>query len=307
MTERGLGLLRRVLGARCRVPRASARVSLLIFALVLGGTGTAAAQPLRHQIDAIAAKGGVAWVSYRVPMIGQRRMCCFDSAAQAATGCCGRCQLERGDGIVLSDTEPPPPAASRIVVEPPSEMRVFVRVEDGAVSRIRTFSLDCDVDAGGATVATLENVGVNDSVAWLATMVALASDTTDSRNRLQMSALSALALHPGAAAADRLVAFARDDGRARVRGQALFWLAERAGREAVRTIGNAIDADPELEVKRRAVFALSRLPRAEGVPLLMQLARTHRLPEIRRQAIFWLGQSKDPRAVDFFEQILKLK
>jgi hypothetical protein len=37
----------------------------------------------------------------------------------------------------------------------------------------------------------------------------------------------------------------------------------------------------------------------------MALARTHRQPDIRRQAMFWLGQSKDPRAVDFFEQILK--
>ena len=297
----------RVLGTGCKVLGAACRVLWLVWAVVVGAADAVGAQTLRQQIDAITAKGGVAWLSYRVPMVGQRRMCCFDSAVQASTVCCGRCRLERGDGIVLSDAEPSSPADSRIVVEPPSEMRVFVRVENRAVSRIRTFSLDCDVDAGGATVTALENVAVAESVAWLATVVTLPSDVGDSRNRLQMSALSALALHPGSAATDRLVAFARDDGRTRVRGQALFWLAERAGSEAVSTIGNAIDADPELEVKRRAVFALSRLPRAEGVPLLIQLARTHRLPEIRRQAMFWLGQSKDPRAVDFFEEILKRK
>jgi len=279
---------------------------LLISALL--APGVVGAQTLRQQIDTIAAKGSVAWIAYQVPMVGgPRRMCCFDSSTQASAGCCGRCQLERSDGVVLTDVEPASPAVSRIVVEAPSEMRVFVRVENRAVSRIRTFSLDCDVDAGGATVTALENVPVNDSVAWLTTVVALPSDAGDSRNRLQVTALSALALHPGTAATDRLIAFARDDTRSRVRSQALFWLAQRAGDEAVRTIGNAIDADPELEVKRRAVFALSRLPRAEGVPLLIQLARTHRLPEIRRQAMFWLGQSKDPRAVDFFEQILKLK
>ena len=67
-------------------------------------------------------------------------------------------------------------------------------------------------------------------------------------------------------------------------------------------------ADPaEIEVKRRAVFALSQLPSAEGVPLLIDLARNHRIPEVRRQAMFWLGQSKDPRAIDFFEQILRAK
>jgi hypothetical protein len=53
------------------------------------------------------------------------------------------------------------------------------------------------------------------------------------------------------------------------------------------------------------VFALSQLPRGEGVPLLIDLARNHRIPEVCRQAMFWLGQSKDPRAVDFFEQILR--
>ena len=298
------GASRRVPGAWCQVPGASV---LLVWAL-LGAPGTVGAQTLRQQIDTIAATGSVAWIAYRVPMVGgPRRMCCFDSSVQASTGCCGRCQLERGDGVVLTDVEPASPAASRIVVEAPSEMRVFVRVENRSVSRIRTFSLDCDVDAGGVTVTALENVAVNESVAWLTTVVASSSDAGDSRNRMPMTALSALALHPGTAATDRLIAFARDDTRARVRSQALFWLAQRAGDEAVRTIGNAIDADPELEVKRQAVFALSRLPRAEGVPLLIQLARAHRVPEIRRQAMFWLGQSKDPRAVEFFEEILKLK
>jgi HEAT repeat protein len=100
---------------------------------------------------------------------------------------------------------------------------------------------------------------------------------------------------------------ARSDQRPRIRSQALFWLSQRAGDEALRTIGNAVSDDPEIEVKRRAVFALSQLPRGEGVPLLIDLARNHRLPEVRRQAMFWLGQSKDPRAVDFFEQILRTK
>ena len=44
-----------------------------------------------------------------------------------------------------------------------------------------------------------------------------------------------------------------------------------------------------------------------GVPLLMQLARTHRSVEVREQAMFWLGQSRDPRAVNFFEEVLLRK
>jgi len=41
------------------------------------------------------------------------------------------------------------------------------------------------------------------------------------------------------------------------------------------------------------------------VPMLIDVARTSHDPEVRKQAMFWLGQSKDPRAVAFFEQVLK--
>jgi len=73
----------------------------------------------------------------------------------------------------------------------------------------------------------------------------------------------------------------------------------------VGAIRSAIDNDPETEVKRKAVFALSQLPKDEGVPMLIDIARNNRNREVRRQAMFWLGQSKDPRAVSFFEEVLK--
>jgi hypothetical protein len=51
-------------------------------------------------------------------------------------------------------------------------------------------------------------------------------------------------------------------------------------------------------------MALSQLPADQGVPLLIDVARTHRNAQVRKRAMFWLGQSKDPRAVKFFEEIL---
>jgi HEAT repeat protein len=69
-------------------------------------------------------------------------------------------------------------------------------------------------------------------------------------------------------------------------------------------ITRAIEDDPETGVKRKAVFALSQLPKDEGVPLLLRTARTNRNPVVRREAMFWLGQSKDPRALAFFQEVL---
>jgi hypothetical protein len=37
---------------------------------------------------------------------------------------------------------------------------------------------------------------------------------------------------------------------------------------------------------------------------LIQVAQTNKNPEVRKQAMFWLGQSNDPRALEFFEKVL---
>ena len=69
----------------------------------------------------------------------------------------------------------------------------------------------------------------------------------------------------------------------------------------------AIDSDPEREVRRNAVSALRSLPDGEGIPLLIQAARSHRDAEVRKHAMSVLGQSRDPRATAFFEDVLRAR
>ena len=102
-----------------------------------------------------------------------------------------------------------------------------------------------------------------------------------------------------------LVDLARHDASSGVRGQALFWLAQKAGQRAVATLGQAVSDDPDADVRKKAVFAISQLPKDDAVPKLIELAKTHRDPEVRKQAMFWLGQTGDPRAIAFFEAVLK--
>lgn len=101
-----------------------------------------------------------------------------------------------------------------------------------------------------------------------------------------------------------MIRMAKEDESSHVRGQALFWLAQKAGQKAVNAIQGAIENDPDTEVKKKAVFALSQLPKDEGVPKLIEVAKTNHNREVRKQAMFWLGQSNDPRALAFFEQVL---
>jgi hypothetical protein len=127
----------------------------------------------------------------------------------------------------------------------------------------------------------------------------------DEDRRLREHAIFALTQSREPKALDTIIETARRDPDAHVRGQALFWLAQTASRRAPDAIRSAAFDDPEIEVKKKAVFALSQLPKDEGVPLLMSLARTHKSYEVRKQAMFWLGQSGDPRALAFFEDVLR--
>jgi hypothetical protein len=114
-----------------------------------------------------------------------------------------------------------------------------------------------------------------------------------------------LSINSDPGAMDDLVQLAKSDADSRVRSQALFWLAQKAGKKAIGTLNASIENDPDFEVKKKAVFAISQLPRDESVPQLVHIADTNANFAIRKQAIFWLGQSNDPRALAYIEQVLK--
>ena len=229
------------------------------------------------------------WIGYAVPSANpESNMCCWSDGGQMT------CNLEPGAANARNFTQ----ATGPLRLESGDVFFVFYRIEQGQVNRVRAFSEECPLDAGGRTLYWLTGVKPSESVSVL-NAYAIAPERKPAD-----SALSALALHADPAALDSLVKLARSAQSTHVRGQALFWLAQRAGQKAVGTITEAIEKDPETDVKRRAVFALSQLPRDEGVPLLIDVARKNPNAAVRKQAIFWLGQSKDPRALKFFEEIL---
>lgn len=129
--------------------------------------------------------------------------------------------------------------------------------------------------------------------------------TEDPSDKVRDKAVFALYVSKEPEAVDTTIAVAKGDRSAHVRGQAFFWLAQKAGKKAIGAMGEAIDNDPDTEVKRSAVFGLHQMPNGEGIPKLIEVARTNKNAAVRKQAMFWLGQSKDPRALGFFEEILK--
>src|SRR5262249_2833242 len=123
-----------------------------------------AAQGLEREVRAIASQSGASWVGDRAPMTASpRHLCGYDNSASAGN-CCGMCRLENGRGVTMT-TGDVQINGTRITLEPPTEFIVMARVEGGAVGRIRTFTPDCDVDAGNMAVVWLNDVKADDSVA----------------------------------------------------------------------------------------------------------------------------------------------
>jgi len=281
---------------------------------------------LRSIVNAQAAP---AWVGYAVPIIsGDRQMCCWNDQVRG-------CFLEPSSNdrrVVISNNQ-------TVKLEGPTQLVVLYRIENRQVDKVRSFSPECDLDAGGLPFIWLTGVNGAESVKVLEGIAKdIPSGAARDQTRRVESAELAIAMHadpaadqaledllaPGQAetvrrqaifglaqrnntrALNLLTAAAHNDRSPRIRGEALFWLAQRAGRKVAESaINDAIANDPETEVKKKAVFALTQMPSGEGVPLLIQVARTNRNPEVRKQAMFWLGQSKDERALAFIEEVLK--
>jgi HEAT repeat protein len=320
----------------------------------------------------VGAQTEPAWIGYAVPVVrrSEGRMCCsgdtwISDGIVFTNGRIAACGLEPSTTGPRRPSDQPAQMPSPVRLEGPDSVIVLFRAEEKAVQRIRIFSADCELDAGGRAIHWIESVTGADSVRLLETFVSRAEVKSD---RLSDAAISAIAMHRDAAAdvalerlgtpanpefvrkkvtfwlgnargargfeavkaiarddpsedvrksamfglsqsaeaqtVPELVRFARQDKSPKVRGEAIFWLAQKAGQRAAAEITTAIENDPDTDVKKRAVFALSQLPKEEGIPLLIKVARTNQNPAVRKQAMFWLGQSKDPRALEFFAEVL---
>jgi len=227
-----------------------------------------AASNLAAQIE---ARGTDGWFGYEIPGAATHSVFCSSSDSLDIRS--------RGDLHPLSS----PPA-------------VFYRVDDGRVTKVRLYSVECQLDAAGRTVTWLEGVDARASMTFLRSLV-------DENTRVAEGALAAMSMHEGSV--DVLLDLAKNHAEPRVRGKALFWLSQQAGAKVAPALREAVDRDPDTKVKEQAVFGIAQLPNDQSIPLLADLARKHSNPSVRKRAVFWLGQKDDPRALAVIEEILR--
>ncbi|HUI77038.1 MAG TPA: HEAT repeat domain-containing protein [Bryobacteraceae bacterium] len=177
-------------------------------------------------------------------------------------------------------------------LEPPDHAVILLRLESGAVNRLRALSPDCEIDAGGVPMHWLNDVRPAESVALLGTL--------DFNEKLM-----AIAMHadPAAdAALERLAAAGQPES---IRRHAAFWIGAARGRRGVDFLRNLLATDPSRQVRERAVEGLAANREPEALDVLISIARKDGDTQVRQQAVSAIGRSRDPKAHAFLEGVLK--
>jgi len=128
---------------------------------------------------------------------------------------------------------------------------------------------------------------------------------SDSDSRVRERAVSALGNSRAPEAMELLMSIAKSDNDSRLRSQAVSGLGRKSGAKVVAALSAVAESDRDPNVRKRALSALQSMPDGEGVPVLIQIARNQRDLEMRKAAMSTLQHSRDPRALAFFEEVIK--
>ncbi|HTV83420.1 MAG TPA: HEAT repeat domain-containing protein [Acidobacteriaceae bacterium] len=196
-------------------------------------------------------------------------------------GCCGVYRLEDSNDTFHS---------SRADRNTDTSMDILVRIDQGAVDKIRLVGAGCTLDAGGLPLIWLTGVQPDDSVAWLASLV------RNGDQKLTGQALAAIALHQTDKATTTLAGFASSANPLWLREKGAFWLGAERGRDGLLALEKlATDPDPEFRAKLAFELYISHEPAATAD--LIQPATSDPDSRVREQAIFWVAQKAGGKAV----------
>jgi hypothetical protein len=249
---------------------------------------------LAQEVDARAAASQQAqWLGYSVPAVnGDHRMCCGDSGGDWNGGrACGPCRLEgakSGNSYNLQ--------SGNVKLEGPGNLVVLFRAEGGKIGKIRAFSEECVLDAGGLRVTWLAGANPAESVKLLERFVD--SKELDERGgeRLSRGALAAIAMHGDSSADQALAVFTAADKPEGMRKEAAFWAGEARGATGVQLLKRMAKEDPSSDVRAHVTFALSISSEGNALDEMIRMAHEDTNGHVRGQALFWLAQKAGKKA-----------
>ena len=128
----------------------------------------------------------------------------------------------------------------------------------------------------------------------------------EKRLELREKALFVLSQSDEAKIVPILADIAAKDSEAEMRRKAIFWLGQRDDEASLTALLKIYDTT-EAKLKDNLLMAFAQSDNPKAKAKVFEIARTDKDPETRSKAIFWLGQTGDPAALKFFEEILLKK
>jgi HEAT repeat protein len=238
---------------------------------------------LSATVDRFQHASGPLWLGYEVPALPQSRfsVCSGDTQSSMDDGCCGEYRLEDSDHSFQNSNDNAP-------VE--TKIDILLRIDQGAVQKVRFVGTGCRLDAGGLPFTWLTGVQAEDSVAYLSSLT-----TADNKQRAD-EALAAIAMHSTPKATAVLAASASSANPLWLREKAAFWLGAGRGHDGLQVLEKlAADSDPEFRKKLAFDVSVNHDPAA--VDDLIRMAKSDPDTGVREQAIFWVGQKASKKAV----------
>jgi HEAT repeat protein len=234
-----------------------------------------------------------AWIAYSVPAIDGVRICCNTYTNRNVPTILQQrpCNLEGSNQNMDFDVNSEEKGSSEFVL-------VLYRVQDKKVGRIRVFSGDCMLDAGGLTLHWLAEVKAAESIKLLTGFVPHNDESFREERKRSEGAISAIAVHRDAEADRVLERFSNPKQPEYVRRNTSFWLGNARGKRGYDVLRNVLREDPSEKVREQAVFALSLSKVPEAVKTMIEIAGKDESPKVRANAVFWLAQKAGKQAGD---------
>ena len=218
-----------------------------------------AAQGLEREFRSLLnAQPQPSWIMYRVPAV-----------RNAGMGGCDFNNNYSGSGVVH--------------LEPPDHGIILFRVEGNAVTRIRTISPYCEIDAGNLPVHWINDVQPAQSIALLATFI-------PERDRVGDSVVQAISVHSDPAADQALEKFLATNQPESLRLRAVSSLGASRGRHGFEVLKKLIASDPDERIRERAISAMGNSREADAQDLLISIAKSDANSRLRSQAISSLNR-----------------
>lgn len=176
---------------------------------------------------------------------------------------------------------------------------VFGQVHNGQVQKLHVVGESCPVDANGARVTWIGDVGVSEGLDWLENTARSASGKSAGG-----SALFAMAMHRNPDAGKRLYSLAKEeDGD--LSEESIFWLGESRGQQGFELLKKLLVELPVGERRREVNFALSQNRTAAAAELLFEISKSDKDPQQRGEAMFWLAQAYPRRAKGWLLEVIE--